>query len=56
MLKIRKNTVTLTLISPYNINPLHLDISMHILVTVLYTFPKMLIRRICLAIKSFFSW
>ena len=56
MLKIRENTVTLTLISPYSINPLHLDISMHILVTVLYTFPKVLIRRICLAIKSFFSW
>ena len=32
-------------------NPLH-----HILHTVLCTFPKMLTRRICLLIKSFFSW
>ena len=31
-------------------------ISMHILYTVLYTFPKVLARRICLTIKSFFSW
>ena len=33
-------------------NPLHPNISMHILLT----FPWMLIRRICLTIKSFFSW
>ena len=26
------------------------------LYTVLYTFPKVLTRRICVAIKSFFSW
>ena len=38
------------------INPLHPNISMHILHTVLYTFPKVLTRRICLTIKSFFSW
>ena len=37
------------------LNPLHPDISMHILPTVLYIFPKMLSRRICLTIKSFFS-
>ena len=36
--------------------PLHPDVSMHILITVIYTFPKVLTRRICLAIKSFFSW
>ena len=30
------------------VNPLHSNISMHILHTVLYTFPKVLIRRICL--------
>ena len=36
--------------------PLHLDINMHILHTVLYTIPKVLTRRICLTIKSFFSW
>ena len=34
-------------------NPLQLTISMHILHTVLYTFPKELTRRICLRIKSF---
>ena len=38
------------------INPLHPMISMHILHNVLYTFPKMLTRRIWLTIKSFFSW
>ena len=34
-------------------NPLQLTINMHILHTVLYTFPKELTRRICLRIKSF---
>ena len=29
---------------------------MHILHTVLYTFPKVLTRRICLLIRSFFCW
>ena len=29
---------------------------MHILHTVLYRFPRLLTRRICLTIKSFFSW
>ena len=29
------------------INPLHPNISMHILHTILYTFPKVLTRRIC---------
>ena len=38
------------------VNPLHPDISMYILHTVLYTLPKVLTRRICLAMKSFFSW
>ena len=37
-------------------NPLHPNISIHILHTVLYTFNKVLTRRICLTIKSFFSW
>ena len=37
------------------INLLRPDISMHILHTVLYTFPEVLTRRICLTIKSFFS-
>ena len=39
------------------INPLHPDINLHILYTVvLDTFPKVLIRRICFIIKSFFNW
>ena len=37
-------------------NLLHPNISMHILHTVLYTFPKVLTRRICLTVKSFFTW
>ena len=37
-------------------SPLHPNISIHILHTVLYTFPYVLARRICLIIKRFFSW
>ena len=37
-----------------SINPLHPNISIHILVTVLCTCNKVLTRRICLTIKSFF--
>ena len=37
------------------INPLHFTISLHICQTVLYTFPKVLTRRICLTIKGFLS-
>ena len=37
-------------------NPLHPNIRMHILQTVLYIFPYVLARRICLTIKRFFSW
>ena len=37
-------------------NPLHPNIRMHILHTVLYTFPNVLARRICLTIMRFFSW
>ena len=36
-------------------NPLLPNISIHILHTVLCTFTKVLTRRICLTIKSFFS-
>ena len=36
-------------------NPLHPSISMHILHTVLYTFPNVLARRICFTIMMFFS-
>ena len=38
------------------VDPLHLNISMHILHTVPYIFPKVLTRRICLTIKSCFNW
>ena len=37
------------------VNPVHPNISIYILHTVLYTFPKVLTKRICLTIKSFFS-
>ena len=37
-------------------NPLHSNIRMHILQTVLYIFPYVLARRNCLTIKRFFSW
>ena len=36
-------------------NPLHPNIGMYIIHTV-YTFLKVLTRRICLPIKSFFRW
>ena len=36
--------------------PLHPTTSLHILHTDLYTFPKVLTRRIRLTIKSLFSW
>ena len=48
----RTNRKTLNL----RLNPLQLDISMHILHTVLYMFPKVLKRRICRTINSFFIW
>ena len=35
------------------LDPLHANISMHILLTVLYVSPKVLTKRICLKIKSF---
>ena len=38
------------------LNPLHPEINIHILHTALYTYPKVLTRRICLPIKSFFCW
>ena len=39
-----------------SINPLHPNISLHLLHTVLRTFPKVLTGRICVTIMSFFSW
>ena len=38
------------------LDPLHPNLSRHILHTVLYTFLKVLTRRICLTIKSLLSW
>ena len=37
------------------VNPLHPNISMHILPTVLYIFPKEMSRRTCSKIKGFFG-
>ena len=37
-------------------NPLHTNISLHILYTDLYTVPKTLTRRICSSIRGFSSW
>ena len=36
--------------------PLLINISIHILHTVLYVFPKMLTRRICFTVTSFSNW
>ena len=41
---------------PHPLHPLHPNISVHILHTVTYTFPKVLMRKICSTIKSSFSW
>ena len=38
------------------LNPSPPNISMYILHTVLNTFPKRLTRRICVTVKSCFSW
>ena len=51
--KQNKNKNTRIINSPPN--PLHPSISMQILHTVLYTFPVVLTRRICLTIKGFLS-
>ena len=37
-------------------NPFYSNITVHILCTIFYTFPKALTRRICSTIKSLFSW
>ena len=53
--KVPKMSVILILsISNGIINPLHPNISRHILHTAHHTFLKVLTRRICLVIKSFF--
>ena len=43
------------LLSEWLLNPLHLNISRHILHTFFYTFSMILTMRICLTIKSFFN-
>lgn len=35
---------------------IHPKISIHIVHTALYSFPKVLIRKICLPVKRFFRW
>ena len=52
----RVSNVNLENVFASSFNPLHPKISIHILHTVLYTFLKVLTRRICLPIKSFFRW
>lgn len=37
------------------VNPLQTNISVHILHTVLFTFAKVLTKRICLTIESYFN-
>ena len=37
-------------------NPLHLNISLYFLPTVLYTFPEVPIMRICVIVKRFLCW
>ena len=49
-------TTQLTITPEFKPLTLHPNISMHILLTFLQTFPKRLTRRICLIIKSCFSW
>ena len=53
------NKYQLSMIATFNIhlliNPLYPNISRHILHSILYTFPELLTRRICLKIKSFIS-
>ena len=39
-----------------NINPLHPNITIHILHILPYKFPKVLTRGICCTIKGFFGW
>ena len=49
----RFSNILSTVFSAFHLfNPLHPNISMYILHTVLYTFPKVLTRRIYLTIKS----
>ena len=47
---------TVIIEDPHFLDPLHPNISIYFLHTVLYTFPMVLTRRICLTIKSFLSW
>ena len=54
--KIRCPWEKVHIIKNITLNPLHPNISMHILHAVLHTFPDVLTRRICLTLKSFFSW
>ena len=46
----------LTVVLCISINPSYPNIGIQILHTVLFTFPMMLTRRICLTIRSFLNW
>ena len=49
--KLKLNQIVETIL-----NSLHPNINIHILLTVLFTFPMVLTRRICLRIRSFLNW
>ena len=52
--EVSKNHLTVS--ANWNVNTLHPNISMHILHTVLHTSPLLLTRRICVLVKSVFTW
>ena len=49
--KLKLNQIVETIL-----NSLHPNINIHILLTVLFTFPMVMTRRICLRIRSFLNW
>ena len=52
--EVSKNHLTVS--ANWNVNTLHPNISMHILHTVLHASPLLLTRRICVLVKSVFTW
>ena len=54
--KTELNHNLVVIIPHFPLNPSHPNTSMHILHTLLHTFPKVLTRRIYFTIRRFFSW
>ena len=50
------NQKAIILADELQFNPLHPNISIYNLLTIHYTFPNVLTKRICSVIKSCFSW